>query len=1024
MSAVTSLVLARLRRRAGQAVLVAAAVAAAVGLIGTMFGISSVSGDLALRRSLAALDPGQRAVRISLYAPSARDAASMDRDARAAAEAIGALAPDVVPGMLMRQLRERIARIEVRLVALDDPGRWTELLEGRQPAPCDGRNCEALLLAERPLDPALLPSPEIGGLQLDVVGRGLLRDAVPLGALDQSGPMPGAPTPIGWAELPSSALLLVNGVQAAASAAGPEGIPRTYFWTSPLAVDRIHPWTAAPLHDAVAELQRRAAASGEGFSVEGPLGAVDAELFRIRAAGSRLLLIGSLAAAVLLAFAAFAALVARQDVGLELGRLAAAGASRRQRAAFLLLEAAVPAVIGGMAGIVVALMAVASLAAWQGVPAAAALTDSVLTPAGLLVVVLVTVAAIAAILLGSLPAPGRRVAAALPVVALTALVVLGWQLLAGGALDPERLASTIASPLIVLLPPALAFVVAAAFLLLLPPLFRWLARRLAGVPLPLRLSLLSVARDPERPSATLALLAFSLGTIVFAAGYAASLRQGIADQAAFQAAMDLRVQEQPTRLSFSPSVVPVDRYASLPPDVERYPVVRAFGELPIGGRVELLGVPPEAPARMLGWRSDFSRLTADEVGRRIALPGDWQLRGEPLLEEMTVRRPSRYDPSIDRAVALEVELEGDPVRITAVVETPRGDFTSLIFGRLAAGRQTVYAPIADAAIGGTIVGLGVGRDSQATGMHGAATQEKQRAMLRIPALAGLIGEGPIDVELSNFRPQVLVRPAQPTDGVALPAIVSPALAATAVDDRITVRVGEEATIQLRVIGEAEHLPTVVDQPTYFAMAAIEPLAAAINADLPGSAYPTEMWIRTPDPARTAEVSATLAQPPFRSPHIVARSAIEAERSGDPLAAAIIWALVLAAAAGLALALGGIVVGALADLRDERGELADLEAQGMTTRALRQHALARTAWLVGGGILAGLAAGLLLVQILTGVLALTAAAALPLPPLVAVYPWTLILAVVAGLLLAIAATAGLLARRAFRRARLASERSRV
>jgi hypothetical protein len=37
---------------------------------------------------------------------------------------------------------------------------------------------------------------------------------------------------------------------------------------------------------------------------------------------------------------------------------------------------------------------------------------------------------------------------------------------------------------------------------------------------------------------------------------------------------------------------------------------------------------------------------------------------------------------------------------------------------------------------------------------------------------------------------------------------------------------------------------------------------------------------------------------------------------------------------------------------------------------------------------------------------------------------LILVVVAGLLLAVAATAGLLARRAFRRARLASERSRV
>ena len=115
---------------------------------------------------------------------------------------------------------------------------------------------------------------------------------------------------------------------------------------------------------------------------------------------------------------------------------------------------------------------------------------------------------------------------------ITAVVILGWQLTAGGSIGANILARSLASPVVVLLPPVLAFTLALGFVATLPPILRALARRARTAPMPVRLSLLSVSREPARPAATLTLLAFSLGAIVFAAGWSASLNRGIEDAAA------------------------------------------------------------------------------------------------------------------------------------------------------------------------------------------------------------------------------------------------------------------------------------------------------------------------------------------------------------------------------------------------------------------------------------------------------------------------------------------------------------
>ena len=219
------------------------------------------------------------------------------------------------------------------------------------------------------------------------------------------------------------------------------------------------------------------------------------------------------------------------------------------------------------------------------------------------------------------------------------------------------------SPPVVLLPPVLAFLVALGFLALLPPLLRRLTGRLRRAPLVIRLSLLSVAREPDRPAATLTLLAFSIGAICFALGWSASLRGGIEDSAAYRSGLDLRVVELGTGLSISQSVVPIDRYEALGDGVEAVPVYREATEIPLAGRIDVLAVPPEVIPTLPGWRPDFSNASADELARGLTVPppaGGWMEAGHRL-------------EAGARDLDIQLRYDGDPLKLDAVVLTAGGD---------------------------------------------------------------------------------------------------------------------------------------------------------------------------------------------------------------------------------------------------------------------------------------------------------------------------------------------------------------
>ncbi len=997
---IVSLVLARVRRRGLTMVISVGAVAAVVALVATVSGIGAIATDRTLARVLTTTEADRPVVRVSHFSNSSRDWTAVGERADTL---LASLAPHVgapVRGVLVRELTDLDLPLFELIVAIDDPAPWTTVLDGRLPAPCTPIRCEALLASEVPPPDGFSVARPTEGLELPIVGRGLLHPAIPFESLDQAGPAGERPANDSQTERRAPAILVVNGVDALARIEALDRVGRTYVWTASLQADAIRPWTVDGFSTTLASVTRQLTEDDRAFTVSSPIGRLQEALQRADVARGRLLLIGSLAVAILLAFAVFASLVGRADSIAEIARLEAVGARGRDVAGFVVLEAALPVVLGAALGVFAGVVIVSALAAWQAAPIGSVLGVALLAPGPVLATCAALVLAMASTIAVMTPSGRSRGAVrTLGAVGATAVALLGWQLAASGSLEPTALARLLGNPAIVVVPPAIAFLVALGFLTILPRLLRALARRSGRAPLEVRLSILSVSRDPDRPAATVTLLAFSLGAIVFATGWSASLRQGIEDQAAYRSGLELRVTELGTALSISQSVVPVERYASLGGDVTAVPVFRGTAEIAPGGQATVLGLDPSILAALPGWRADFADLSIEDLAARLALPsppGGWHQAGHRL-------------PAGESEIRLGFRYSGERFKLGAVVATDGGDHAVIPLGTISDGMTEVRATLPEAAIGGTLIAITFVHERFIYGPH---QHELRRGTVTFEGLDGLVEARPIEIEVFTVS-IVTVRAPQATDGLALPAVVSPDLAAAVdPDGLLRLEVGGGRTINLRVVATARQFPTLVDPGQRFIVVPLDPYLVALNAEAPGAGQLTEMWLGTPSASRTADVRTALASAPFRFPAITDRAALVAERAADPLSQSIVWALVVAALAGLVLSVGGILLGANTDLRDERGELADLEAQGVPPSTLRKLALARTAWLAGVGTVAGLVVGVVLTFGVTAALAVTAEGTLPVPTLRTVVPILPILVVIAALLALVAGAVAWLARRTY------------
>jgi hypothetical protein len=211
------------------------------------------------------------------------------------------------------------------------------------------------------------------------------------------------------------------------------------------------------------------------------------------------------------------------------------------------------------------------------------------------------------------------------------------------------------------------------------------------------------------------------------------------------------------------------------------------------------------------------------------------------------------------------------------------------------------------------------------------------------------------------------------------------------------------------VGTVRRLPTVdedvviADGPT---------LATALGSAAPGTGTANEVWLHASGGEEHA-VAAALRRPPFDALDVQAHDALLADLRSEPLARGTLLTLAAAALAALGLALVGLLLVVVSDLRDERGELFDLEAQGASPGTLRRHLRLRTGFVTVFGLVGGIATGAALAALVVALVTLTAGAGSVQLPLLLGIDWTtLLLGLLAYFLLA-ALLVSATTRRAFR-----------
>ena len=142
----------------------------------------------------------------------------------------------------------------------------------------------------------------------------------------------------------------------------------------------------------------------------------------------------------------------------------------------------------------------------------------------------------------------------------------------------------------------------------------------------------------------------------------------------------------------------------------------------------------------------------------------------------------------------------------------------------------------------------------------------------------------------------------------------------------------------------------------------------LNTLSAGLGTANELWLSGATPPDVPQVS------------VQSHAATLAQLQSDPLARGALLTLAGTASVALLLALLGLVLSVVSDVRDDRGELFDLEAQGAAPATIRAHLRLRALLVAAFGIVGGLALGAILCAVVIALVSVTASAAEPEPPL--------------------------------------------
>jgi hypothetical protein len=971
--------------------------AATVLVACTLMAVRITAADQALQQALAAALPLDRSVQLMHFGDRRY------QDAQNASEAERLLAPFAeFSGPVIAASVFPLDDAPGTVVALDNVEQWTVVTGGKAAAPCvEGQTCEAVvvggLIGERvfPIGSTI----SIGTSRITVVGSVDVLPTLPLGLEGDDR----------W--------LLVNGRAAFVADNRTAENPRADRWSVVIDPARLHSWQLGLLSQRIEAVGLASQIGATSFSVTSPVSLIrDAGELQGIASG-RIIFIGSFILAVLCGFAVFVAAVDRRDLEAEYGRLIARGAQHGHLIAAVVAEAVAPSVVGAALGIAAGVAVTAALAGQQGLPPVETVVAALLDQSSVLIVSALIVGTLLAVAVGIHPRAGRLVQPRLiGAVVAPVLIVLAWdRTTRGGVVSGRELITQSSGPTTVLMPGLLGIAVILGALVVLPRMLRRLARLLRRSSTPVRLAALSLAREPIRPAASMTLLALSVGSAVFAATYAATLRAGVETHSAFVAGMDLRVIAPTAQTPFAATVMPAIRDVAAQAGASVAPLTRLQISSAGGAQVSLLGIQAGGIPSLRDWRSDYSSLDPVAVAGAIRLEGDWQLKGQPI--QAGARQLS---------IQIEAKLDPDPpvagLEVLAIVDTRGLGYRRLDLGVLLAGTHTYSAAVTDAAelehmkdgqpAGWAIVALMVVLPeyrSPSIGFGGP----RQGAIVSVHGLEGLVRETDhVEFALSATATRWIIRQPAPTDGLALPAIVSPDLMSEVdAGGLIALRLPSGESLPIKPVGTANYFPTVTEPGRRLVIVDEDPLLMALNTRNPGGTTPSEAMIAVSRAARPTMLAA-LRAPEMPRLDIIDREALIATASRDPFATGVAWALFIGALAGLALALVGVALGAAAELADPRGDFAELEERGLGPRTIRRLLIVRTMIMSSSAGVVGLLVGLTLTWLSASTFAVNPDGTTPTPPLLIAVPVIGLLGMVVGIATSLIGTVALLAHRHF------------
>lgn len=1000
------LVSARIVRRGDRLALVGVGVLAGSAVLAAVLAGSLVMRDRALAQATRRIPVQDRTVQAAWFGARGieeGDWRTLDRTARPALRGLNGHEP--VSVMLYREAQIRGHLIDLR--AVDGLARWVRLRSGRLPRTCvPTRRCEVVRLE------GTGPIPSTPSLRLVEVGSVTLTPDAPFaGFIRRASDTAAIAAAVDYHAPPRPPIVIAEGVRGLSQTPELATFFRSYAWIVPVLPGDVHPWAIDRFAAAVDRTRSEITARSEAFDVTAPVAELNAAAATSRAGARRLLLLGGEAATLLLAFTILAASSLRRDVAAAWERLSWYGARRWQLVLFSLAESGAVAAAATLLGWAVGAAGAAVIAGRAGSPGGDILRHSVASGRGA-ALALGLAASATLLLFGALRSPALRLGglslSALDVAALGALLAILAGLTRGRADAADLATGGGTGTFLLLLPALIAFVAAIVAARGLVPLLRGAERLGRRGPVSLRLAALSLARNPGHAAVAATFLVVSLGMALFAATYRLTLDRGQAEQAAFAVPADLVLREDLSQLITVPQAASAAQYARLG---EATPVLRLSGDagrLDASGGVTLLALPAAALPRIGGWRSDFAREPLPALARRIAPAGPVTTASVPI-------------PRDAKTIQLRLRGTGRPIGIRAVLRSPRGEFrvvqlgptdgplraalpaglaggglVALDFDQLNSGRLTANA------------GTGLQPVSSGTLRLGPLVFDGRARRVKWPAWRGLPG---VVMDGNVVRYQLTVdlaagiRARQPTDGRNVRALVTPALARAAGGDGLLPVQIEGETLTIKVAGVVRRVPSITEDDAVIADLAT--VGNKLNAQSPGLGVVDEMWIGgdiDPQAVRRA---------PFDVLHAESRAELESRLRSDPLSRGALLTLAGTALVALLLAVVGLLLGLVSDLRDESGELRDLEAQGATPAELRRHLRLRTLVVAAAGLAGGLGTGLALSALVTDLVTLTANAGAPQPPLRLILDLPLVLAGVVAYALLAWAVVGLATHAAFR-----------